>query len=971
MTFPGYPPSTIRPLMKPEGKGTSRVLAIGEALGENEERDQLPFRPYAEAGSLLERALWRAGIPRESLTLSNLVWYRPPNNLLAGAPYEMDAIRACASLNDELVERVKPKVILALGGLAFRELTGLSGEKAGITQARGMVCAPFLYKGIPTIGTYHPSFLRRGSKERSKEGSKTEAAGGGTQGMALLGVLIRDLQLAIQIGKDGLREFRYEDYKLGASLDDWDTFYLDCLAHPDLPISYDWETPFSKAALSEDEIESGARERDILQGQMSLRPGQAIVSPFNPDLLPIWERIFKLPNPKIGWNSRKFDDPEARSYGLTLEGELHDLMDFWHHLQPDLPRGLQYATSFFCPEVGPWKHLIHDSPLWYGALDVDMPQRIWAGLSRTARLMREPHSGRSLWDGYREQIVLLSPVLNRMSERGQPVNEEKRLALDKEFEATQARIGDALNELVPEEIRNVDPKEGFKRNNRLPQACLEAAGQILLFEGPEGVDEPTQDNVLRRHEATRVVDNGVTYVTRIFKDPKKGPVQRWARLLPFNTGSQQVRRYIQWQIAQESEKPERLRKYFHPISPKTDSQTTDKLGLHKLLKATNDPVIKLILEEREVGTARGTFVAGWKGGRDGRVHSTFGYKPATGQLSSENPNAQNFPKHREIARAMNRMIEASPGKSIISFDWKSFHVLTTGFEAKDPLYMRMARLDMHSFFALVGLLRLEAPEKVIELPDAELKAKLAWYRKQEKIYPTYACQGHPAGMTFGEIRDEQAKTTILGVGFGQQAMGMFKRNPDSFKSSREAKVCLDMLNRLFPKEETWRGAVRHEADVQSFLLTRYGYVRRFWDVFTRKIVSLSYEPRNGQSCILDAKGRKWLLGPGDDHEAVVAYRPANDAFGLKRAVMVEIGERGLDERYGLFNEIHDCLKFECPDPLRDECLETIKGIMERPSSVLVDPDVAPGGLWCQVDMEIGRNQDRKDASNPTGMEKIK
>lgn len=41
-------------LAVPEGSGSSGVMLFGEALGEHEEKDQLPFRPYAQAGSLLE-----------------------------------------------------------------------------------------------------------------------------------------------------------------------------------------------------------------------------------------------------------------------------------------------------------------------------------------------------------------------------------------------------------------------------------------------------------------------------------------------------------------------------------------------------------------------------------------------------------------------------------------------------------------------------------------------------------------------------------------------------------------------------------------------------------------------------------------------------------------------------------------------------------------------------------------------------
>ena len=980
MNFPGYPPSAWpRILMEPSGLGTSGVLAMAEALGKHEEKERRPLVEWAEAGGVWERALIRAGVPREALTLTNLVWYRPPNNELAGKPWEMDAIRACAPLNEALVEKVRPRCILAVGGLAWRELSGLVGEKCGILQTRGFIVPGLWFQGIPVIGTYHPSLLRRGSKEKQKESpqAKTEAAGGGTQGMALLGAMIRDILRAVEVAAKGVPEFKHDPYVLGGTLDDWESFYLDARAHPDLVISYDWETPRSSRLLSEEELAAGEHTRDIIQGQMSLRPGQAIVSKFTPELLPLWRKILALPNPKLDWNGRKFDRPLAAEYGLVLAGDLHDGMDFWHHAQPDLPRGLQYATSFFCPEVGPWKHLIETDGLWYGALDVDMPLRIFYGLEKSLGRQRHPASRVSLLEGYRNQVLRLAPALDEMKVHGIPVREDKRLELDQEFTNTEAELLTKLQALAPEEIRNVEPKDGYKRKQKLPQACIEASGQGVLFglgppseasKGaraglslldlngipPESQGEPTRDS------ASRVVDpsSGVVYVVRTFEDPKLGEVKRWARLLPFKPSSQQVIRYLKWRGLEV------------PKDIKTGNDSSGELGLRKLLSKSHDPLLAMVLDYREVEKARSTYVEGWKPASDGRVHSTFGFKPASGQLSSEDPNAQNYPKHAQIARRMRRIIEARPGRRIVQFDWKSFHVLTLGFEAKDPLYMRMARLDMHSFFALVGLLKLEPPEKVLELPDPELKAKLAWYRKQPKTYPEYACQGHPGGMTFDEIRDERAKRTILGVGFGQSGPGMFRRNPESFANQKEASDCLEMLNRVFPKPQTWRKAVTLEADREHCLLTRHGFCRHFWDVLSRKRVAANYEPRRGQTVIKDSSGKRTLLIPGDDYEAAIAYRPANDAFGIKRSVMVDLFESGKAREYGLMLELHDDLDFECEESKLDLMIPEIKARMEAPCPLLLDSEVAPGGLWCEVEVKVGRNWDFQDADNPEGMAKV-
>src|SRR5579864_7627929 len=78
-----------------EGQGSTGVLILGEAGGENEEADGLPFRGYAESGSVLNRALALAGYTREQFTLYNILGCRPPNNFLSGASYEFQAIDHC------------------------------------------------------------------------------------------------------------------------------------------------------------------------------------------------------------------------------------------------------------------------------------------------------------------------------------------------------------------------------------------------------------------------------------------------------------------------------------------------------------------------------------------------------------------------------------------------------------------------------------------------------------------------------------------------------------------------------------------------------------------------------------------------------------------------------------------------------------------------------------------------------------
>ena len=475
---------------------------------------------------------------------------------------------------------------------------------------------------------------------------------------------------------------------------------------------------------------------------------------------------------------------------------------------------------------------------------------------------------------------------------------------------------------------------------------------------------------------------------------------RWAWIEPFLPNAwQQVLRYIKFQESQErSQLMEKFQmkhpgcspgeaesyagrnaKWSVPRDYKTGKETTGEADLRRLGTKTGDLVIPLVLEYREVNKLRGTYVQGWKPSgitefseeilhenedgsviassnviitrKVGRVHPSFGFRPATGQLSSENPNGQNFPVHSQLAHKMKSMLVAEPGSVLINFDYKSFHVLTLGFEAQDPLYMRMARNDMHSFFALCGLLKLEPPEKVVELPDGELRLKLKWYRKQPTTFSQFG------GYTFDQVRNEKAKKAILGIGFGQMERSLYMLNPESYSNIAEAKLVLEMLDELFPLPAKWRQKVRLLADEQHYLVTRHGYIRRFWDVFHRRPVSPNYEPRRGDFIYLDRRGQKWVKKPGDDHESCIALLASNDAFGTIRSVMIKLTEKGLDERFQLTNQIHDSLVFNCPIARKEECLEVVRREMEAPNLYLTDPKVAPDGLSCQAEAKIGPDLD--------------
>jgi DNA polymerase I-like protein with 3'-5' exonuclease and polymerase domains len=98
------------------------------------------------------------------------------------------------------------------------------------------------------------------------------------------------------------------------------------------------------------------------------------------------------------------------------------------------------------------------------------------------------------------------------------------------------------------------------------------------------------------------------------------------------------------------------------------------------------------------------------------------------------------------------------------------------------------------------------------------------------------------------------------------------------------------------------------------------------------------------------EGGGWKPG-GEDSEAAIAFLPANDAFCHIKEAMLRLEAGGYLAKYGLVNQIHDALMFECPDPLVEECVATVRATMEQASDILVRD-----GVGLQVNVGVARGK---------------
>ena len=132
-----------------EGNPDAELMVVGEAPGENEDRQGRPF--VGKAGKLLDLLLMTAGFPRESVYICNVLKCRPPGNR---NPLP-DEVEACSPYLLRQVELVKPRIIVAFGTFAAQTLLG---SDVSIGRLRGKT---HQYQGIPLVPTYHPAALLR------------------------------------------------------------------------------------------------------------------------------------------------------------------------------------------------------------------------------------------------------------------------------------------------------------------------------------------------------------------------------------------------------------------------------------------------------------------------------------------------------------------------------------------------------------------------------------------------------------------------------------------------------------------------------------------------------------------------------------------------------------------------------------------------------------------------------------------
>lgn len=883
----------------PVGTGLNGVMVVAEALGKDEEQEGMAL--VGKSGYTLFQQLKRVDIERDDFTLFNVLACRPPDNKLAGMPYEQEAIEHCApNLNKAVADAKavakangKTFVLLTLGKISFMRCMGYNYRKQADLLKKDYYGYPFWSDVFNcwVVNAPHPAYLLRGNTH-------------------LWPVIQFVFARALEIANDGL-VLDEPDYLLDPTptgFDNWIEGYIKSLAiDPTNPLSYDIETPYKKKTKDEEELSKEEDEdHTILRCSFSYyMEGNTHTTSvkWSAEYMSGIERLFDLANYVLGWNSDKYDYPRVSRFvrvrGIGLDG-----MVAWHILNSSLKKSLGFVTPYYWHNTLMWKHLADEQPAFYNAKDADAALRNYLGIKRDL-------VANNLWHVYERHWIELYKALKFMSTKGVLRDNVMRDAAEVQMSAMLDTIEAQMEEAVPVEARKLkiykkQPKALKDLTGDELAATLKSLGLLILIKDTPviycsgcGLQNP------KRGKKFHAKCGSVETVT--YPEPKTV----WGKPLEFKVSKLGMTNY------QKSLKHQ-------AIMNRREHKTTFNADAITMLmrKYPKDPLYPRILEHRKVQKLLSTYVGvtlangrqhgGMQVGKDGRIHTQYGRDASTLRFTSEDPNLQNLPRPNsknpdDITNIIRNLVIPEPGSILYARDYSGIEAVLTGYFALDPDYIRISKRDVHTYYTVYALYELEggARIKASDLPD------LSW--PDDRLFPYL----ESLKKEFKNERNSLYKHLVHAANFMQGAKGaqakIFSETGVEYPVATVQKV-MDVYYALFPKIKQWHKNVLNEAEKDGFLRNPFDYVHRYSRVY-------EYKKEMGV----------WTKKPGVEANKVISMKPQSTAVAIITEAILRIFHERFEEvgQY-LRLQVHDELMFESPITYMPTLDAIVKEEMERP-----------------------------------------
>jgi uracil-DNA glycosylase family 4 len=147
------------------GNPRAELMFVGEGPGADEDAQGEPF--VGRAGQLLNNMIKAMGLRREDVYIANIVKCRPPGNRTP----EPDECETCSPFLMRQIAAIKPKVIVALGATAAKNLLAMNsslGELRGQWYDFKPAGSDAAWPGARLAVTYHPAYLLRDPRQKGE-----------------------------------------------------------------------------------------------------------------------------------------------------------------------------------------------------------------------------------------------------------------------------------------------------------------------------------------------------------------------------------------------------------------------------------------------------------------------------------------------------------------------------------------------------------------------------------------------------------------------------------------------------------------------------------------------------------------------------------------------------------------------------------------------------------------------------------
>jgi uracil-DNA glycosylase len=150
------------------GNPRAELMFVGEGPGADEDAQGEPF--VGRAGQLLNNMIKAMGLRREDVYIANIVKCRPPGNRTP----ERDECETCSPFLMRQIAVIKPKVIVALGAVAAKNLLAINAPMSDLRgrwydfRPAGVRSSDSAWSGARLAVTYHPAFLLRDPRQKGE-----------------------------------------------------------------------------------------------------------------------------------------------------------------------------------------------------------------------------------------------------------------------------------------------------------------------------------------------------------------------------------------------------------------------------------------------------------------------------------------------------------------------------------------------------------------------------------------------------------------------------------------------------------------------------------------------------------------------------------------------------------------------------------------------------------------------------------